>query len=449
MNNERIILNMKEQKIHKILTMLINGKITTSEAARLTGLSERQIYRKKKAFKISGISSIPHKNRNRPTGRGYSSSFKHSIIDLYVSEYSGWNFYHFNDMLADFHDIKVSDSFIYHLLTSNGISSPHPYRHKKKSHPPRDRKEFAGELIQVDASKHKWLFGDDNYYSLHGSIDDATGIVTGCYLDKEETIFGYQMILFQTIQNYGFPECLYSDYRTVFQSTKKELSIEEELQGKHIENTRFTTMLKHNGIDIISTTNPMAKGRIERLWRTFQDRLYHELNKHNISSLEKANDFISNDFLPRYNNRFALPIDDNKNLFVCPIDDFDYNIELATYKEYCIHGHCYLRFNNKTFVILDHDSNAYIDTKQKVKVYTFLDGSIHVLFNNIFYPTKEVKITDKQNFISELTNASKKIKTSIDYSKQGKENSKSSPWRKGLPSMPSKECCTYSYFHGC
>ena len=81
MNNERIILNMKEQKIHKILTMLINGKITTSEAARLTGLSERQIYRKKKAFKISGISSIPHKNRNRPTGRGYSSSFKHSIID--------------------------------------------------------------------------------------------------------------------------------------------------------------------------------------------------------------------------------------------------------------------------------------------------------------------------------------------------------------------------------
>ena len=269
MNNERIILTMKEQKIHKILIELVNNDIKVSDAARITGLSERQIYRKKKDFKVSGVSSIPHKSRNRPTGKGYSSIFKQSIIDLYLSEYSGWNFYHFNDMLQDFHDIKVSDSFIYNLLTSNGITSPHPYRHKKKSHPPRERKEFAGELLQVDASKHKWLFDDECYYYLHGSIDDSTGTVTGCFLDYEETIFGYQMILKQTIQNYGFPECLYSDYRTVFQSNKKELSIEEELQGKHIENTRFTTMLKHNGIDIISTTNPMAKGRIERLWENF------------------------------------------------------------------------------------------------------------------------------------------------------------------------------------
>lgn len=85
---------MKEQKIHKILTMLIDGNIKTSEVARLTGLSERQIYRKKKAFNISGISSIPHKSRYRPSGRGYSPTFKRSIIDLYLSEYSDWNFYH-------------------------------------------------------------------------------------------------------------------------------------------------------------------------------------------------------------------------------------------------------------------------------------------------------------------------------------------------------------------
>lgn len=449
MNNERIILTMKEQKIHKILIKLVNNDIKVSDAARITGLSERQIYRKKKDFKVSGVSSIPHKSRNRPTGKGYSSIFKQSIIDLYLSEYSGWNFYHFNDMLQDFHDIKVSDSFIYNLLTSNGITSPHPYRHKKKSHPPRERKEFAGELLQVDASKHKWLFDDECYYYLHGSIDDSTGTVTGCFLDYEETIFGYQMILKQTIQNYGFPECLYSDYRTVFQSNKKELSIEEELQGKHIENTRFTTMLKHNGIDIISTTNPMAKGRIERLWRTFQDRLYNELKKNKISSLEKANDFILNDFLPRYNNRFALPIDDNKNLFVCPIDDFDYNVELATYKELSIHHHCYLRFDNKTFVILDNDSNTYIETKQKVKVYTFLDGSINVLFNGSFYQTKEVKLMSKQDFISNFTTATKKQKSDIDYSKQGRENSKNSPWRNGLPPMPSRERSAYSYFHGC
>lgn len=446
MNTERITLTMKEQKMNDILVKLIAGEIKIADASRLTGLSERQIYRKKKAYKDLGIESIPHKSRKKTTGKGYSNDFKDNIVKLYLNEYNGWNFYHFNDILEDFHDIKVSDTFIYNLLTSNGIESPNKYKQRKTSHPPRDRKEFAGELLQIDASKHKWFYGDDNYYHLHGAIDDSTGIVTSCYLTEQETIFGYQMVLYQTIKNYGIPECLYSDYRTVFQSNKKELSIEEELQGKQIENTRFTNMLKHNGIDIISTTNPMAKGRIERLWRTFQDRLYKELKKNNISSLEKANDFITNEFLPRYNNRFALPIDDNKNLFVCPLENFNYNVELAVYKEYSIHNHCYLRMNNKVFVILDHDINAYIDTRQKVKVYTFLDGSINVLFKDKFYKTKEVKMISKQELVQKLSKVSK---PKTDWSTLNKENSKNSPWRKGLPPMPSHNSTAYAYFHGC
>ena len=446
MNTERITLTMKEQKMNDILVKLIAGEIKTSDASRLTGLSKRQIYRKKKAYKVLGVQSIPHKSRNKPTGKGYSNELKDKIINLYLNEYNGWNFYHFNDMLEDFHNIKVSNTFIYNLLTSNGIGSPNKYKQRKTSHPPRERKEYAGELIQVDASKHKRFYNNDNYYHLHGAIDDSTGIVTGCYLTEQETIFGYQMVLYQTIKNYGIPECLYSDYRTVFRSNKKELSIEEELQGKQIENTRFTNMLKHNGIDIISTTNPMAKGRIERLWRTFQDRLYKELKKNNISSLEKANDFIKNEFLPRYNNRFALPIDDNKNLFVCPIENFNYNVELAVYKEYSIHNHCYLRMNNKTFIILDNDMNAYFDTKQKVKVYTFLDGSVNVLFNDKFYKTKEVKIISKQQFVQNL---SKATKSKINWSTTNKENSKNSPWRNGLPSMPSYKTTQWAYFNGC
>lgn len=443
MNTERITLNMKEQRINDILVKLIAGEIKVTDASRLTGLSERQIYRKKKAYKENGINSIPHKSKNKSNGKGYSKKFKDNIVNLYFTEYSGWNFYHFNDTLEDFHNIKVSDTFIYNLLTDEGIESPNKYKQKKKSHPPRERKEYAGELLQIDASKHQWFYGDDTFYYLHGSIDDSTGIVTGCYLTTQETIYGYQMVLYQTIKNYGIPECLYSDYRTVFQSTKKELTIEEELEGKQIENTKFTNMLKHNGIDIISTINPMAKGRIERLWRTFQDRLYKELKKKKINSLEKANDFIINDFLPRYNNRFAFPIDDNKNLFVCPVDNFDYNIELAVFKELSVHSHCYLRMNKKTFIILEDDKNAYIDTKQKVKVYTFLDGSINVLFNDKFYKTKEVNIISKQDFINNLAKSDIKINSSM----QNKSKINHSPWRKGLPSMPSHKTSQWAYFN--
>ena len=105
-------------------------------------------------------------------------------------------------------------------------------------------------------------------------------------------MYGYQIILKQTIEDYGIPECLYSDYRTVFQSTKRNLTIEDELAGKQIKATRYGNMLQHLGIDIISTINPMAKGRIERLWKTFQDRLYNEMKKNNVDNIDKANVFL-------------------------------------------------------------------------------------------------------------------------------------------------------------
>lgn len=175
-----------------------------------------------------------------PSKKGYGNKLKEKIINLYNNEYFGWNVHHFNDALEDDYKIIVSDSFIYNLLTSKGIASPYKYKSKKKAHPLRARRENAGELIQVDASKHQWIYGDTNYYYLHGGIDDSTGKVTSCFLAKEETVYGYQMIMRDTIRDYGIPECLYTDYRTIFKSNKKQLTIEEELQGKEIKNTKFS-----------------------------------------------------------------------------------------------------------------------------------------------------------------------------------------------------------------
>ena len=447
MTYERIILNMKEQRINDIMVKLISNQIKITDAVRLTGLSERQIYRKKKNYLENGISSIPHKSKNISTGRGYSQTLKNNIIHLYKEEYFGWNFHHFNDALVDYHNISVSDSFIYNLLTSNDIHSPYKYKERKKSYPPRVRRENAGELIQLDASKHPWFHLDGKFYHLHGGIDDATSTVTGAFFSEQETISGYQMVLYQTIKNYGIPECLYTDFRTVFQSNKRELSLIEELNGKQINNTRFTNMLHHIGTDIISTTNPRSKGRIERLWRTFQDRLFKELKKLNINTIEKANDYLINVFLPKYNTRFAFPIDNTKNSFISLDSSFDFNRELAVWKEYSVHHNCYLRFDNKYHIILNNDgSNAYINTKEKVRVYTFLDGSTHILYNEQFYGIKEVTILSKDEFISKLTSNSNK---EVDLSAQNKINSKNSPWRKSLPPVPNQKILTWAYFNAC
>lgn len=424
-----IILNKEEQRLNDIIIKFISKELDINQVCRLTGLSQRQIYRKQKAYKEKGIESIPHGLKLHPSKKGYSNSLKRKIINLYNNEYFGWNFHHFNDALEDYHQIKVSDSFIYQLLTKNNIESPFKYKKKRNSHPPRPRRENAGELIQVDASKHQWLFGDDTYYYLHGGIDDATGIVTSCFLTTQETIFGYQMIMKDTIMNYGIPECLYTDYRTVFKSNKKDLSLDEELSGKEIKNTKFANMLHHIGTDIISTVDPRSKGRIERLWRTFQDRLYQELKKHNIDSLEKANQYIKDVFLPRYNARFASSIDYTKNVFISVDDNFDFNIELAVWSEHRIYHNCYLRYDHSYYLIFKDDIKSFIPINRKINVFTFVDGTKHIFYNNEWYDLKPIKNVDL------VIKPSKEKSLSYNRSEISRKNSQNSPWRKGLPSM--------------
>ena len=446
MLNERITLTMKEQRINDIMIKLIAKKISMNDAIRLTGLSERQLYRKKKNYTIYGINSIPHKSRGKENGKGYSKELKQKILNLYLNEYNGWNFYHFNDALEDYHNIIVSDSFIYNLLTSHGIESPHKHRTKpKKTHPPRERKEYAGELLQVDASKHQWFDGDSRYYYLHGGIDDCTGIVTSCFFQNEETTFGYQMILKDTIENYGIPECLYTDYRTVFKSTKRELSLEEELEGKKIKNTRFANMLEHIGTDIKSTMNPCAKGRIERLWRTFQDRLFNELKKKKIKTIEEANQYLKEVFIPKYNARFALQIDNTKNKFISPPKDFDYNKELALWSEHKIYHNSYLKYDKKYHIILENNNKVYVPTSNKVKVYKFLDGTEHILYNEKFYNLKTIK--DYQEQKNKTITLS--IKSQEDINKSKAHSPKNSPWKKGLPPLVSNKSMCYAINHGC
>ena len=427
-----IILNTKEQRLNNIIIKFISKEINIKQACRLTGLSERQIYRKQKAYKDKGIESIPHQLKLHPSKKGYDKNFKNKILKLYNEEFFGWNFHHFNDALEDDYNIKVSDSFIYNLLTSNNIESPYKYKKKKQPHPPRPRRENAGELIQVDASKYKWLFGNDNYYYLHGGIDDATGKVTSCFIQEQENIYGYQMIMKDTILNYGIPECLYTDYRTIFKSPKRELTLEEELQDKKIKNTRFANMLDYIGTDIISTIDPRSKGRIERLWRTFQDRLYKELKKQNINTIQKANQYIKDVFLPKYNARFASEIDYTKNSFISVDENFDYNKELAVWEEHLIYHNCYLKYNKEYHIILKNNEKVYLPSNSKIKVYTFVDGTEHIFFNNEWYDLKNIKNFNIKPF--ECIKVSKS-QEEINLSKAHKP-SQNHPWvKQGLKKL--------------
>lgn len=425
---ESMVITTKQEETINVLSQLCAGVIDINEAARKLGLSVRQIKRKKKAYLERGIESTIHGNSGKKPKKAFSDELKESIVNLYLNEYYGWNYSHFRDELEDELKEKVSRSFIYALLTERVGPSPVAKKHKETSHPMRARREYAGELIQVDASKHQWLYGTDDYYYLHGAIDDSTGIVTACVLMDEETILGYQLLLKDTIERYGIPECLYTDYRTVFQSSKR-LSLEEQIVGKEVKEPRYVKMLHRLGVDIISTTNPRAKGRIERLWRTFQDRLVKELAKKRITTKEEANRYINEVFLPKYNARFASRINCSKNKFVCVGDNFNYDLELAmSYIRKVLHN-TYVMIEGKYYAICKGQEPQYIHSRQG-EVLFLLNGEKKFRIGETYYDL----VTFEK--IKRPTMKKKKMEKSELYARRseyGKRGAAASPWRNYLP----------------
>lgn len=388
---EEPIFTMREVERIKVLQQLISRQITNQQAANRLRLKVRQVQRLKKAYLEQGDMAVVHKLKGRPSGRAYSQELRDYIVELYANECPGWNFSHFNDCLEDDYGVKVSDRYVYNLLTATGYKSPKKKKRKKKAHPPRERRENAGELLQTDASMHLWIILGDKKYALHGMIDDATNIVTAAELFDEETNAGYQSILAETIRNYGIPECLYTDFRTVFQSPKK-LTAEEELEGKELNATRFANMCRRIGVSIISTREARAKGRIERLWESFQDRLTKELLREGIADKEEANRYIRETFLPRYNKRFASQIDYNKNHFVPVGKDFNYNEELAlSAKRKALKG-CYISLDGQYYVLQAEDGEtAHLPTNTTLEVFTRLDGAVFAATETARYSLKPIK----------------------------------------------------------
>lgn len=285
----------------------------------------------------------------------------------------------------------------------------------------------------MDASTYDWL-NTGTALSLHGAIDDATGRVTGLVLCEQETCIGYQLVLSDTILDYGIPELLYTDFRTVFRVGKK-LTEEEKLAGKQLNATRFANMCTRLGIAIESTLSPQAKGRIERLWNTLQDRLPKELKKANIATIKEANRYIKDAFLPRYNAEFASDIDCSRNRFV-KVDKriFNANRDLALSVKRKILRYCYIRIDNKCLVILNPKSSKEtplrLHTQKAVDIFTCLDGTYYLEYDSKRYNLKEVPQTYLK---SQQAKQTKQVKTPEEISKlcseAGKKN-RNSPWRK-------------------
>lgn len=308
METERISLGQREQKRAWVLTQVLAGLATVGEGAAALGLSVRQVKRLKAAYQRTGPASLVHGNRGRSTAWALPTTVAEAIVALAQGPYAGVNQQHLTELLAEREGIHVSRATVRRVLLGAGIATTHT-RRPAQAHRRRERRSQEGMLLQADGSRHHWLGPDGPELTLIGMIDDATGLVVGAVFREQEDGLGYLRVLEQIVRRRGIPQALYVDRHGIFQVNRRApLTLAEELAGGQAP-TQVGRVLGELGIAHIAAHSPQAKGRVERLWGTLQDRLVAELALAGVTTLDGANRFLA-DYLPRHNARFAVPAAD-------------------------------------------------------------------------------------------------------------------------------------------
>ena len=305
-----IVMSRKEQKIYEQAMQVLCNRLTIDEFATLNKKSYRQARRIIKKVKHSGMRGIKHGNSGNIPFNKTSAEFEMDIHALLKGKYYDFNLTHFQEMIELHEKITVGKNIIHRIARNNGLVKRPKRRKKTKAYTPRPRMPQEGMLIQFDGSRHLW-FG--NFESdIIGGIDDATGKVVAAEFFIGETSLHCMKVMRDIVESDGIPHSFYLDKAGAFGKDDRDQT-----------STQIGRALNELNCDIILANSPQAKGKIERLWNTFQDRLIAELRLYDIHTIPKANHFLKNDFLPRFNEAFSYPARDSKKAYTTNEKDLD------------------------------------------------------------------------------------------------------------------------------
>jgi len=295
-----IMVRQRDLKRLHIIHKIIEGELTQVQAAEIISLSERQVRRIVKVIREEGDGGIQHRSRGRQPNNKLPQKLTDRFVELYRRKYQGFGPTLTAEKLFEIDGIKLSKETVRTLLIESGDWQK---GRKRRTHRQwRQRKEHRGELVQMDGSHHDWFEGRGSWCVLMAYIDDATGHVHGRFYEYEGTIPAMDSFR-RYIRRHGIPLSIYLDKHTTYKSTAKP-TIEEQLQG--IEPmSQFERAMKELQVKVIHAHSPQAKGRIERLFGTLQDRLVKEMRLRGISTIEEANRFLQ-EYLPVYNKKFMV-----------------------------------------------------------------------------------------------------------------------------------------------
>ena len=299
MGLDRITMSQRELQRLPVIEAVRARRITQVTAAGCLGLSERQIRRLQARLQQEGPQGMGHRGRGRPSNHRCPEGLRQRVLALIRERYADFGPTLACEKLAALHTIHLSDETIRQWMRQAGLVAgrrrPRPHRQW------RERKACLGEMVQLDGSHHAWLEGRGPRLVLMGYIDDATNRVFARFYDYEGTLPALESFA-RYAKRYGLPQSVYVDRHTTYRSPGKR-TVEDELAGRARPQSQFERAMSELGVTLIPAYSPQAKGRIERLFGTFQDRLVKELRLAGVTTREAANRFLVR-YLPSYNRRF-------------------------------------------------------------------------------------------------------------------------------------------------
>ena len=297
---DRVMMSVKELRRVHVIRHAMEKTLTQEKAGALVGLTARHVRRLIKRVQQEGDRGVAHRGRGKPSNRRIAERLKAKVLRLYERRYADFGPTLAAEKLAERHGITINDETLRLWLQARGIDH---FRRRKRPHRAwRERKAHVGELIQLDGSHHDWFEGRGPRCVLMAYIDDASSRVAARFYAYEGTIPAMDSFM-RYVRRYGIPLAVYADKHMTYKSPA-EPTVEEQLQGVAPQ-SQFERSLSELGVEMIHAHSPQAKGRVERLFKTFQDRLIKEMRLAGVSTLEEANRFLEA-YLPLYNRRFSV-----------------------------------------------------------------------------------------------------------------------------------------------
>ncbi len=350
------------------------GKITLKEAGKKIGVSYRQAKRIRRALRVKGVKGMIHGNTGRAPWNLTADSLRQRVLQLSKQLYEDFNDVHLTEKLSEEHQIELSRETVRKLRRKAGIG-PKRRRRAPRHRKRRERKAQEGAMVLWDGSPHPWLGPNHPPCCLMAAMDDSTGKLLVARFFPFESSSGYLWLLRELVKRYGIPLVMYHDRHGALYRNDSHWSLEEQLAGRQ-DLTQVGLALEALGIRSIAALSPQAKGRIERLFGTLQDRLIAELRLKGIHNLEEANRFLKI-FIPKFNRRFAIPPRESEKAWRKLPPEFDLD-RMISFRYRSVVGNDNAVRLGGLLIDIPPGSSRRSYAKEKVEVRQLLDGSWRV-----------------------------------------------------------------------